>query len=143
MFQLLLRLGRFFVALLGRSTSSCFTMTTYLRNFPLRLAFVFMLLIQFGFWKQYVGFFNELVGEEPLDLCMRVPPHATNFDALHVSATGNQRKAAIQAARQDGTIARDLENWLEFQPQRFQAPRSQVPRTCTKLVEALEKMASA
>jgi hypothetical protein len=33
------------------------------------------------FWmKQCFGFFSQLVGDEPPDLRMRVPPPTTNFD---------------------------------------------------------------
>jgi hypothetical protein len=34
--------------------------------------------------KQCVGFFNQLVGEKPSDLRIRVPPPTKNFDGLHV-----------------------------------------------------------
>jgi hypothetical protein len=99
---------------------------------------------------------------------MRVPPHATNFDGLIVSLTENKHKTAIHVSLQDGNNPRDLEEWLEFQPQRFfilgldpdtynvviwvtsqvggravsswlnAKTTSQVPRTFTKLVEALK-----
>jgi hypothetical protein len=69
-------------------------------------------------WKQCVGFFNELVGEEPSALRMRVSPLATNFDGLPIFLTENQRKV-VRAPRPDGTNPRDLEDLLEFQPQRF------------------------
>jgi hypothetical protein len=70
-------------------------------------------------WKQCVGFFNHLIDDEPSDLCIRVPPPTTNFDGLHVSVTENQRKAVAQGPRHYGTNPRDLEDWLEFKPQRF------------------------
>jgi hypothetical protein len=50
---------------------------------------------------------------------MRAPPHAANFDGLLVSLTENQRIATLQAPQKDGTNPRDLEDWHEFQLQRF------------------------
>jgi hypothetical protein len=53
-----------------------------------------------------------LVGEEPpIYLRMQVPPHATNFDGLHVSRPriNNVSKAALQASRY---VRRDLPKGL-------------------------------
>jgi hypothetical protein len=62
---------------------------------------------------------HKSVDEEPTNLRMRAPPPATNLDGLHVSLAESQRKAIVQAHRQDGTNPRGLEDLLEFHPQRF------------------------
>jgi hypothetical protein len=60
------------------------------------------------------GFFKLLVGVEPTNLRLL---RLTSADC--VSVNENQRKAAVQAPRYDGTNPMDLEDWLELQPRRF------------------------
>jgi hypothetical protein len=43
----------------------------------------------------------------------------TNFAYLHVTLTKTRRKAAVNSPLQFGRFPRDLEDWLEAQPQRF------------------------
>jgi hypothetical protein len=43
----------------------------------------------------------------------------TNLAGLLVTLTGTQRKATVNSPFQSGVDARDLEDWLEAQPQRF------------------------
>jgi hypothetical protein len=50
---------------------------------------------------------------------MRVPPPTANVDGLHVSLAEIECKADTQGLRHDGTSPRDLEDCVEFQPQRF------------------------
>jgi hypothetical protein len=50
---------------------------------------------------------------------MGVPTPTTNFDGLTMTLTETQRKAAIYSRYQLGRDARELEDWLEAQPQRF------------------------
>jgi hypothetical protein len=45
--------------------------------------------------------------------------HTTNLAGLHVTLTETQRKAAFNSPFQSSAEARDLEDWLEAQPQRF------------------------
>jgi hypothetical protein len=60
-----------------------------------------------------------MCGETPTDLRMGVPPHATNFDGLSVVLTETQRKVAINSRYHSSRDPRELEDWLEAQPQRF------------------------
>jgi hypothetical protein len=43
----------------------------------------------------------------------------TNFASLHVTLTETQRKSAVNSPLHSGRFPRDLEDWLEDQPQRF------------------------
>jgi hypothetical protein len=72
-----------------------------------------------GILLQCVGFFNTLVGEEPTDFRIRMPPPATNLNGINVTLTENQRKEAVPAPIRDETSPRGMEDWLDFQPQRF------------------------
>jgi hypothetical protein len=50
---------------------------------------------------------------------MGAPIPTTNFYGLRVSLTETQRKAAINSPLQFGRFPRELEDWLEAQPQGF------------------------
>jgi glyceraldehyde-3-phosphate dehydrogenase/erythrose-4-phosphate dehydrogenase len=50
---------------------------------------------------------------------MRVPAPTANCVGLSVSLTETQRKAAINSPFQSSREPRDLEDWLEVQPQLF------------------------
>jgi hypothetical protein len=50
---------------------------------------------------------------------MGAPVPTTNFAGLPVTLTKTQRKAAINSKFQYGREPRELEDWLEAQPQRF------------------------
>jgi hypothetical protein len=50
---------------------------------------------------------------------MGAPLPTTNFVGLPVTLTETQRKAAVNSPLQFGRFPRDLEEWLELQPQRF------------------------
>jgi hypothetical protein len=65
------------------------------------------------------GYINRLCGETLAGLRMGVPAPITNFVGLSVTLTETQRKAAINSKFQSGREPRDLEDWLEAQPQRF------------------------
>jgi hypothetical protein len=60
-----------------------------------------------------------LCGETPTDLRVGTPTPTRNLAGLHVTLTETQRKAAINSPFQSGDNARNLEDWLEAQPQRF------------------------
>jgi hypothetical protein len=60
-----------------------------------------------------------LCGETPTDLRMGVPAPTTNFASLSVTRTKIHRKAAINSKFQSSREPRELEDWLETQPQRF------------------------
>jgi hypothetical protein len=49
----------------------------------------------------------------------RVPPPTTNFVGLTITLTKTRRKAAINSRYQTCHDTRELEDWLEAQPQRF------------------------
>jgi hypothetical protein len=65
------------------------------------------------------GHIYRLCGETPTDLRMGVPAPTTNFVGLTVTLTKTQRKAAIYSSYKSGRDARELEDLLEAQPQRF------------------------
>jgi hypothetical protein len=65
------------------------------------------------------GYINQLCGQTPTDLRMGVPAPTTTFVGLPVTLTETQRKAAIDYKFQSGRELRELEDWLEAQPQRF------------------------
>jgi hypothetical protein len=48
-----------------------------------------------------------------------MPMPIRNLAGLHVTLTETQRKAAIVSPFQSGNNARELEDWLEAQPQRL------------------------
>jgi hypothetical protein len=76
--------------------------------------------VDFGHvWLLIRGYINHLCGETPTDLRVGMPMHTRNLVGLHVTLTETQRKAAINSPFQSGGNARDLEDWLEAQPQRF------------------------
>jgi hypothetical protein len=70
-------------------------------------------------WLLIRGYVNQLCGETPTDLRVGMPIPTTNMASLPVTLTETQRKAAINSPFQYGAYARDLEDWLEAQPQRF------------------------
>jgi hypothetical protein len=65
------------------------------------------------------GYINRLCGQTPTNLRMGAPVPTTNFVELPVTLTETQRKAAINSKFQYGREPRELEDWLEAQPQRF------------------------
>jgi glyceraldehyde-3-phosphate dehydrogenase/erythrose-4-phosphate dehydrogenase len=65
------------------------------------------------------GYINLLRGETPTDLRIGVPAPTINFVRLTVTLTETQRKAAINSPFQSYREARELEDWLEAQSQRF------------------------
>jgi hypothetical protein len=65
------------------------------------------------------GYVNQLCGEPPADLRVGMPIPTTNLAGLPATLTETQRKAAINSPFQSGADARDLEDWLEAQPQCF------------------------
>jgi hypothetical protein len=65
------------------------------------------------------GYVDQLCGETPTDLRVGMPIPTTNLVGLHVTLTETQRKAFVNSPFQSRADARDLEDWLEAQPQRF------------------------
>jgi hypothetical protein len=65
------------------------------------------------------GYINQLCGHTPTDLHMGAPVPTTNFVGLPVTLTETQRKAAINSKFQSCREPRELEDWLEAQPQRL------------------------
>jgi hypothetical protein len=70
-------------------------------------------------WLLIRGYINQLCGETPTDLRVGTPVPTTNLAGLPVTLTETQRKASVNPPFQFGAHARDLEDWLEAQPQRF------------------------
>jgi hypothetical protein len=70
-------------------------------------------------WLLIRGCINHLSGQTPTDLHMRAPMPTTNFASLSVTLTETQRKASFNSPPQSGRFPRELEDWLETQPQRF------------------------
>jgi hypothetical protein len=70
-------------------------------------------------WLLIRGYINQLCGETPTDLRVGMPMPTRNLVGLHVTLTETQRKAAIDSPFQSRADARNLEDWLEAQPQRF------------------------
>jgi hypothetical protein len=70
-------------------------------------------------WLLILSYITQLCGETPNDLRVGTPMPTTNLDGLHVTLTETQRKATVNSPFQYGENARDLEDWLEAQPQRF------------------------
>jgi ADP-ribose pyrophosphatase YjhB (NUDIX family) len=70
-------------------------------------------------WLLIRGYINQLCGETPTDLRVGTPMPTTNLVGLPVTLMETQRKAAINSPYKSGENARDLEDWLEAQPQRF------------------------
>jgi hypothetical protein len=70
-------------------------------------------------WLLIRGYINQLCGETPTDLRVGTPMPTRNLAGLHVALTETQRKTAINSPFQSGENARNLEDWLEAQPQRF------------------------
>jgi hypothetical protein len=70
-------------------------------------------------WLLIGGCINQLCGETQTDLRMGVPAPKNNFAGVSVTLTKTQRKAAINFEFQSGCESRELEEWLEAQPQRF------------------------
>jgi hypothetical protein len=70
-------------------------------------------------WVLIRGHINRLCGETPTDLRMGLPIPTRNMAGLPVTLTETQRKAAINSPFQSGNNARELEDWLHAQPQRF------------------------
>jgi hypothetical protein len=70
-------------------------------------------------WMLIRGYINKLCGQTPTNLRVGAPGPTTNFVGLPVTLTETQRKAAINYQFQYGCEPRELEDWLEAQPQRF------------------------
>jgi ADP-ribose pyrophosphatase YjhB (NUDIX family) len=70
-------------------------------------------------WLLIRGYINQLSEQIPTDLRMGAPMPTSNFAGLHVTLTETQRKAAVCSPLQSGRFPRELEDWLEAQPQRF------------------------
>jgi hypothetical protein len=60
-----------------------------------------------------------MCGKTPTDLRVGMPMPTSNLTGLPVTLTETQRKAAINSPFQSGDNARNLEEWLKAQPQRF------------------------
>jgi hypothetical protein len=72
-------------------------------------------------WKLIKRYINQLCGETPTDFLMGVPAPTTNFVGLSVTLNEGQRKAfnsKFSLEVQFGREPRELEDWLEAQPQR-------------------------
>jgi hypothetical protein len=70
-------------------------------------------------WSCLDGDINQLCGETPIDLRMRVPAPKTDFSDLSVMLTETEREAAINVPGQCGQEQRKLEEWQELYSQRF------------------------
>jgi hypothetical protein len=70
-------------------------------------------------WLLIRGNINQLCGQTATDLRMGAPLPTTNFARLPVILTETQRKDAINSPMQSSRFPRELEEWLEAQPQRF------------------------
>jgi 8-oxo-dGTP pyrophosphatase MutT (NUDIX family) len=70
-------------------------------------------------WLLIRGHIDRLCGETPTDLRVGMPMPTRNLDGLPLTLTETQRKAAINSPFHYGGNARELEDWLEAQPQRF------------------------
>jgi 8-oxo-dGTP pyrophosphatase MutT (NUDIX family) len=70
-------------------------------------------------WLLIRGYINRLCGETPTDLRVGMPMPTRNMVGLPVTLTETQLKAAINSPFQSSGNARELEDWLEAQPQRF------------------------
>jgi hypothetical protein len=76
--------------------------------------------VDFGpVWLLIRGYINPLCGQTPADLQMGAPAPTTNFAGLTEILLETQCKAAIDSKFQFGREPRELEDWLEAQPQRF------------------------
>jgi ADP-ribose pyrophosphatase YjhB (NUDIX family) len=76
--------------------------------------------VDFGpVWLLIRGYINQLCGETPTDLRVGMPVPTRNLAGLPVTLTETRRKAAINSPFQSGGNPRELEEWLEAQPQRF------------------------
>jgi hypothetical protein len=70
-------------------------------------------------WLLIRGYINQLSGETQTDLRVGTPMPTTIFAGLSVTLTETQHKAAVKSPYEYGKDARELEDWLEAQPQRF------------------------
>jgi hypothetical protein len=70
-------------------------------------------------WLLIRGYINQLCGETPTDLRVGTPMPTTNLAGLHVTLAETQRKATTNSPFLYGENARNLEDWLDAQPQRF------------------------
>jgi hypothetical protein len=70
-------------------------------------------------WLLICGYINQLCGETPTDLRVGTPMPTTNLAGLPVTLMETQRKATINSPFQSRENARNLEDWLEAQPQPF------------------------
>jgi ADP-ribose pyrophosphatase YjhB (NUDIX family) len=77
--------------------------------------------VDFGpVWLLIHGYINQLSGDTPTDLRVGTPMPTTNLAGLPMTLTETQRKATINSPLfQYGKDPRELEDWLEAQPQRF------------------------
>jgi hypothetical protein len=70
-------------------------------------------------WLLIRGYINQLSGQTLTDLRVGTPMPTTNFACLPMTLIETQRKATVTSPYQYGKHARELEDWLEAQPQRF------------------------
>jgi hypothetical protein len=71
-------------------------------------------------WMLIRGHINRLCGKTPTNLRMGVPASTTNFVGLTVTLIETtQRKVTINSRYKSSRDARELEDWLEAQPQCF------------------------
>jgi hypothetical protein len=65
------------------------------------------------------GYINQLCGHIPTDLRMGALVPTINSTGLPVTLSETHHKAAISSKFQSRREPRELEDWLEAQPQRF------------------------
>jgi hypothetical protein len=70
-------------------------------------------------WLLIRGYIIQLSGQTPTDLRVGNPMPTTYSAGLPMTLSDTQRKAAVNSPLQSGKNARELEDWLEAQPQRF------------------------
>jgi hypothetical protein len=70
-------------------------------------------------WLLIRGYINQLSGQTPTYLRMGAPMPTTNFVGLHVTLIETRHKATVNSPLQFGRFPRELEDWLEAQPQLF------------------------
>jgi hypothetical protein len=70
-------------------------------------------------WMLIRGHINNMCEETPTDLRMGVPAPTTNFVGLKATLIETQRQVAVSSRYKSDRDARELEDLLEAQPQRF------------------------
>jgi hypothetical protein len=70
-------------------------------------------------WFLIRGYIDQLCGYTSTDLRVGTPIPTTNLDDLPVTLTETPRKAEVNAPFHSAKDFRELEDWLEAQPQRF------------------------